>query len=102
MRRYQTVLREHPEMLASAGLGDHPEVPKLALIYRWPLRIPYAAASEVAMLHAERLLCDLRNGATTLAQLLTPPAAASSARITSREIRVDEWTFETPGIKLGD
>ena len=89
-------------MLATVGLADDPIVSRFTLIYRWPLNIPYPAASPVVVCHAERILRDLSNGATILQQLLRPPALVSSARVASREIRVAEWTFETPGIKLGD
>jgi hypothetical protein len=100
MRRYQRVLREHPEMFTSIGIGDHPEVSTVALIYRWPLAIPYGATSQVVVLHAERVLHDLKSGATTLAHLLMAPIAARSVRAASREIHVAEWTFETPGIEF--
>lgn len=100
VRRYERVLREHPEMLTSIGIRDHPKASTVALIYRWPLAIPYALTSQVSVLHAERILSKLNAGATTLAQLLTSSIAVRSAQAASREIRVAEWTFVTPGIEF--
>jgi hypothetical protein len=102
MRRYQTVLCEHPEMLTAMGRADHPELCRIALIYRWPLSIPYPAACDVVVFQAEPIIRELSHGANTIQQLLAPRGVANSARLASGEIRVGEWTFETPGIKLSD
>lgn len=101
MQRYQTKVREHPEMLAPVGLVDDPSSSRFALIYRWPLAIPYPAASDIVVLQAERIIRELNRGAKTIQELLVPPDVASQARVASRVIRVAEWTFETAGIKLG-
>ncbi len=102
MRRYQRVLHKHPEMLATVGQANHPEVCRFALIYRWPLVIPYHVASDIAVIQAEPVIRELSGGAKTIQQLLAPQAQASSAQVASTEIRVAEWIFEMPGVKLGD
>ncbi len=93
---------EHPEVLAAVGGGDHPGGRRFGLIYRWPLALPYPVASGVMVLQAEQIIRELNNGAQTVQQLLARPETASHARVASRDIRVAEWTFETPGVKLSD
>ncbi len=89
-------------MLATVGQANHPEVCRFALIYRWPLVIPYHVASDIAVIQAEPVIRELSGGAKTIQQLLAPQAQASSAQVASTEIRVAEWIFEMPGVKLGD
>jgi hypothetical protein len=100
--RYERVLREHPDVLDTLVRGDRCRLLRFALIYRWPLVIPYHAAPDLVVLHAERIIRDLNDGAKTIEQLVAPKPAARLARVASREIRVAEWTFETPGIQLAE